>query len=109
MLSQTLASSSALRTGSAMRRDETSRSVRMAWARDASTLVSQPQPGISSAVMRSPSQEAKDSFSQMSSHQAIVTRLPNHWWASSCAAVATKLRSKRGVCSAGEASIRVEA
>ena len=31
--------------------------------------------------------EAKDSFSQRSSHQPMVTRLPNHWWATSWATV----------------------
>ena len=30
-------------------------------------------------------QVAKPSFSQMSSHHFIVTRLPNHWWAISWA------------------------
>ena len=76
-------------TGCWMRRALTSRSARMARARATWALVSQPQPGLTSAVMRSPSQEANDSFSHKSSHQAIVTRLPNHWWASSCAAVDT--------------------
>ena len=28
---------------------------------------------------------ANDSLSQRSSHHARVTRLPNHWWAISCA------------------------
>ena len=37
-----------------------------------------------------PIQVAKASFSQMSSHHGIVTRLPNHWCASSCALTETE-------------------
>src|SRR5208337_3056367 len=32
-------------------------------------------------------QVAKPSLSQMSSHHFMVTRSPNHWWATSCAMV----------------------
>ena len=39
-------------------------------------------------------QVAKPSFSQMSSHHFIVTRLPNHWCAISCEMTpATRLRA----------------
>ena len=43
--------------------------------------------GCSSAAKRASLQVASASFSQMSSHQVGVTRLPNHWWASSWMAV----------------------
>jgi hypothetical protein len=42
--------------------------------------------GRSFAVVRPAIQEAKPSLSQRSSHQAIVTRSPNHWCEISCAA-----------------------
>jgi hypothetical protein len=43
------------------------------------------QSGRKRSRMFSPIQLAKASFSQRSSHQAMVTRLPNHWWAISWA------------------------
>jgi len=42
--------------------------------------------GCSLYIVFFPTHVAKDSFSQMSSHQAIVARLPNHMCAISCAA-----------------------
>ena len=48
-----------------------------------------------------PIQVAKASFSQTSSHQAIVTRSPNHWCAISCAQTPAYCRRKRIVSSAG--------
>ena len=41
-------------------------------------------------------QVAKASLSQMSSHQAVVTRSPNHMWANSC--VVTLVCERRKVC-----------
>ena len=41
------------------------------------------QDGSSRSVTFASSQVANDSFSQMSSHQAVVTRSPYQWWASS--------------------------
>src|SRR5712692_84332 len=43
--------------------------------------------GLSAAVAFSPTNEAKDSLSQRSVHQRIVTRSPHHMCVSSCAAV----------------------
>ena len=40
--------------------------------------------GRQSSTTRKAIQVAKASLSQRSSHQVMVTRLPNHWWASSC-------------------------
>lgn len=42
--------------------------------------------GCSFAVVRASIQLAKPSLSHRSSHHAMVTRLPNHWCAISCAA-----------------------
>ncbi len=39
-------------------------------------------------------QVAKASLSQMSSHQAAVTRSPNHWWANSWAATSAYRRRR---------------
>ena len=44
-------------------------------------------PGLKWAVALLSIQLANPSFSHRSSHQAMVTRLPNHWWAISCASV----------------------
>ena len=44
--------------------------------------------GFRWSVALVPIHEAKPSLSQRLSHQAIVTRLPNHWCAISCAMVA---------------------
>src|SRR5207244_1517269 len=41
--------------------------------------------GLNRAVHLLPIQEANPSLSQRLSHQAIVTRSPNHWCAVSCA------------------------
>jgi hypothetical protein len=41
------------------------------------------QLGYSSSQMPVSIHVAKPSLSHRSSHQSIVTRLPNHWWASS--------------------------
>ena len=40
---------------------------------------------VASAVTRVPMYSANDSFSHRSSHQAMVTRSPNHMCAISCA------------------------
>jgi len=41
------------------------------------------QPGRQRSTILYAIQVAKASFSQRSSHQTMVTQLPNHWWASS--------------------------
>lgn len=46
-------------------------------------------------------QVAKASFSQISSHSATDTRLPNHWWATSCATRRKTPRSVRVLLRAG--------
>jgi hypothetical protein len=45
---------------------------------------------VPSAWQRVLAYSAKDSFSQRSSHQRIVTRSPNHMWASSCSTVSAR-------------------
>ena len=40
---------------------------------------------------------AKDSFNHRSFHQVMVTRLPNHMWASSCKLVIEKRKSLASV------------
>jgi hypothetical protein len=49
---------------------------------------------VASASATMLAQVAKDSFSQRSSHQVMVTRSPNHIWASSCSKVSA-LDSRR--------------
>ena len=51
---------------------------------------------VASLQHRWPRYSAKDSFSQRSSHQRMVTRSPNHMWAISCATTpARRARSAR--------------
>ena len=64
-----------------------------------------PQSGWKRSVTFSPSQLAKDSLSQVSSHQAIVTRSPNHWWASSWAQTLAQPRREAIVSSEGRCTI----
>ena len=53
----------------------------------AASTLSASHSGCSFRVVRPSIQVAKPSLSHRSSHHAMVTRLPNHWWAISCAAV----------------------
>ena len=73
-----------------------------------------PQSGWKRSMTFSPIQLAKDSLSQMSSHQAMVTRSPNHWWASSWALMLAQSRrdaivSSVGAAPSGRLSVRDEA
>ena len=52
---------------------------------------------VASAWQRVEAYSANDSFSQRSSHQRIVTRSPNHMWASSCRIV----RPRRSTIASG--------
>ncbi len=45
---------------------------------------------VASAVARVEANSAKDSLSHRSSHQRMVTRSPNHMWASSCKIVTAR-------------------
>src|ERR1043165_7514018 len=60
--------------------------------------------GCRAAVALVDIQEAKPSFSQRSSHQAMVTRSPNHWCAISCAATSKIDCWRAGVVIAGSTS-----
>ena len=74
------------------------------WAR-LTRLTGIPQLFCQSSTTRSAMKVANDSFSQMSSHQTMVTRSPNQWWASSCAAISAYSLWKVGVSSLGLASM----
>jgi hypothetical protein len=60
-------------------------SAAMALERSSTRSTAAFQAGFQSSMALGPAQLAKASFSQMSSHQAVVTRSPNHWWATSWA------------------------
>ena len=65
--------------------------------------------GSNSATILAASQVANPSLSQMSSHHAVVTRSPNHWWASSWDATLTHASRSHGVICAGSRMIKREA
>ncbi len=62
----------------------TSESSLIAPEADSTRSMSKRQAGLKRWTVLLPIQVAKASFSQVSSHHAIVTRSPNHWCASSC-------------------------
>ena len=65
--------------GCRMRRALGTLSPKRAFERLEARSIATPQSGWKRSVTFSPSQLANDSLSQVSSHQAIVTRSPNHW------------------------------
>jgi hypothetical protein len=52
---------------------------------------------VASASASVPAQVANDSFSHRSSHQRMVTRSPNHWWAISCRIVSARASRAKAV------------
>src|SRR2546426_284762 len=83
--------------GWCMGRPTRSASVSMALNVAASWSPRVPIPGRQRSLIFEPSHCAKDSLSQMSSHQTGVTRSPNHWCAISCATIPPKM-----LCCSGE-------
>jgi hypothetical protein len=74
-----------LRTGCRMRRAVASESSPITCDFAARACRRAPVAGRHASIVSSAMKLANASFSQMSSHHAIVTRSPNHWCASSCA------------------------
>jgi hypothetical protein len=105
--SKALAMSSFDAIGWRMRRALATLSPSSACERLEARSIDTPQAGSKRSVVFSPSQLAKDSLSQVSSHHAIVTRSPNHWCASSWAATLTQSRRDEIVSSAGRCTIRL--
>ena len=62
------------------------------------------QSGRHASTVTSAMNVANASFSQMPFHQRIVTRLPNHWWASSCATTSAMFSSSGCVACSGSTS-----
>ena len=83
--------------GWCMGRPTRSASVSMALSVAASCSARVPNPGRQRSLIFEPSHCAKDSLSQISSHQTGVTKSPNHWCAISCATIPPKT-----LCCAGE-------
>ena len=91
-----------------MRRAVTSESTSIANERVPTRATREPQSGFQRPMILLPIHVAKDSFSHTSSHQAIVTRSPNHWCAVSWAQTLAYRRRKRIVSSAGFERMDVE-
>src|SRR5258707_8633025 len=96
--------SSFVRIGCRIRRAETRTSLDIARNRELTRETGASQVGFHVSTVLDASHVAKDSFSQTSSHQAIVTRSPNHMWASSCAQTLAKRRRWVTVSPPGAAS-----
>ncbi len=91
-------------TGWRMARVVSRASVFMAFCAPSTDRASTSVSGNVSCVTLSPIQEAKDSLSHKSSHQAMVTRSPNHMCAISCAV--TSISRRRWATLAPAGSIR---
>uniref|UniRef100_A0A182QGM6 USP domain-containing protein n=1 Tax=Anopheles farauti TaxID=69004 RepID=A0A182QGM6_9DIPT len=65
--------------------DSSASNLKMSSAFETDSSSSECHSGWRKSTPRLATYVAKPSFSHRSVHQRIVTRLPNHWWASSCA------------------------
>ena len=91
-------------TGYSMARVERSASTSFAAVVKRPNEVQRSQSGRNASTVSSAMNVAKASFSQMPFHQRIVTRLPNHWWASSCATTSAMFSSSGWVAWSGSTS-----
>ena len=78
-----------------------SASTSLAAAQDRANADQRSQSGRIASVVSNAMKVANASFSQIPFHQRIVTRFPNHWWASSCATTSAMFSSSCCVAWAG--------